>query len=40
MSIEINKLDKFFFIGIAGTGMSALAQYLAGMGKRVAGSDR
>ena len=40
MSIEINKLENIFFIGVAGTGMSALAQYLAGMGKRVAGSDR
>ena len=29
-----------FFIGIAGTGMSAIAQYLAGNGKEVAGSDR
>lgn len=29
-----------FFIGIAGTGMSAIAQYLQGIGKRVSGSDR
>lgn len=29
-----------FFIGIAGTGMSAIAQYLAGNGKEVSGSDR
>ncbi len=29
-----------FFIGIAGTGMSALAQYLQGIGKMVSGSDR
>lgn len=29
-----------FFIGVAGTGMSAIAQYLAGIGKTVAGSDR
>lgn len=29
-----------FFIGIAGTGMSALAQYLQGVGKTVSGSDR
>ncbi|HRO48425.1 Mur ligase domain-containing protein, partial [Agriterribacter sp.] len=40
MKVDINELDKIFFIGVAGTGMSALAQYLAGMGKRVAGSDR
>jgi len=29
-----------FFIGIAGSGMSALAQYLQWTGKRVSGSDR
>jgi UDP-N-acetylmuramate--alanine ligase len=29
-----------FFIGVAGTGMSALAQYLQGVGKNVSGSDR
>ena len=40
MKIDINSLDKVFFIGVAGTGMSALAQYLAGMGKQVSGSDR
>lgn len=32
--------NNIFFIGIAGTGMSALAQYLAGEGKQVSGSDR
>jgi len=31
---------NIFFIGIAGTGMSAIAQYLAGIGKNVSGSDR
>ncbi|HEY2348473.1 MAG TPA: Mur ligase domain-containing protein [Puia sp.] len=39
----ISGLDDFnnvFFIGIAGTGMSAIAQYLAGSGKQVSGSDR
>jgi UDP-N-acetylmuramate--alanine ligase len=39
----INSIDDFktvFFIGVAGTGMSALAQYLAGSGKKVGGSDR
>ncbi len=40
MKIDIDRLDKVFFIGVAGTGMSALAQYMAGMGKRVSGSDR
>jgi UDP-N-acetylmuramate--alanine ligase len=29
-----------FFIGIAGSGMSAIAQYLRGVGKNVSGSDR
>ena len=39
----INKIDDFenvFFIGVAGTGMSAIAQYLSGIGKKVSGSDR
>jgi UDP-N-acetylmuramate--alanine ligase len=29
-----------FFVGIAGVGMSAIAQYLKGIGKEVSGSDR
>jgi UDP-N-acetylmuramate--alanine ligase len=29
-----------FFIVVAGTGMSAFAQYLQGIGKNVSGSDR
>ncbi len=33
-------LNQPFFIGIAGSGMSALAQYLAMSGHRVSGSDR
>ncbi|MBC7848108.1 MAG: UDP-N-acetylmuramate--alanine ligase [Chitinophagaceae bacterium] len=37
-SIDLYK--KFFFIGVAGTGMSAIAQYLRGIGKEVSGSDR
>jgi len=39
----ISSLDNYqhiFFIGIAGSGMSALAQYLAGFGKTISGSDR
>ncbi|MBX3239825.1 MAG: UDP-N-acetylmuramate--alanine ligase [Chitinophagaceae bacterium] len=40
MSTDINTTDDIFFIGIAGTGMSALAQYLRGLGKKVSGSDR
>ena len=33
-------VKHFFFIGIAGTGMSAVAQYLRGIGNVVSGSDR
>lgn len=39
----VNGLSDFktvFFIGIAGAGMSAIAQWLAGNGKEVSGSDR
>lgn len=39
----ISSLSDFknpFFIGVAGSGMSALAQYLQGIGKNVSGSDR
>lgn len=36
----INDFQHVFFIGVAGTGMSALAQYLKGIGKEVSGSDR
>lgn len=39
----INTIEDFenvFFIGVAGTGMSAIAQYLSGIGKKVSGSDR
>jgi UDP-N-acetylmuramate--alanine ligase len=39
----IKKIEDFqnvFFIGVAGVGMSAIAQYLKGIGKEVSGSDR
>ena len=36
----INDFNHIFFIGVAGTGMSAIAQYLAGIGKNISGSDR
>ncbi|MBP3839587.1 MAG: UDP-N-acetylmuramate--alanine ligase, partial [Chryseobacterium sp.] len=32
--------QNVFFIGVAGVGMSAIAQYLTGIGKEVSGSDR
>jgi len=40
MISSIKDFNNPFFIGIAGSGMSALAQYLKGIGKNVAGSDR
>lgn len=40
MITSINGFRNIFFIGIAGSGMSALAQYLKGIGKNVSGSDR
>lgn len=40
MTITINEFRHPFFIGIAGSGMSALAQYLSETGKEVSGSDR
>jgi len=38
--MTINDFQNIFFIGVAGTGMSAIAQYLQGTGKNVSGSDR
>ena len=38
--MTINQFNNVFFIGVAGTGMSAIAQYLSGIGKQVSGSDR
>ncbi len=38
--MNIDKYNNFFFIGVAGTGMSAIAQYLSGIGKKISGSDR
>lgn len=40
MSNSIEDFQNIFFIGIAGSGMSALAQYLKGIDKNVSGSDR
>ena len=37
---SLENIDKIFFIGIAGAGMSAIAQYLQGIGKDISGSDR
>ena len=40
MITSLNDFQEPFFIGIAGSGMSALAQYVKGIGKNVSGSDR
>jgi len=40
MDFQLQSYNNFFFVGIAGTGMSAIAQYLKGIGKDVSGSDR
>jgi UDP-N-acetylmuramate--alanine ligase len=40
MVSSIHDFKRPFFIGIAGVGMSAIAQYLQGTGKTVSGSDR
>ena len=37
---SVSSFNNIFFIGVAGTGMSAIAQWLAGEGKTVSGSDR
>ncbi len=37
---NISDFRNVFFIGVAGVGMSAIAQYLKGIGKNVSGSDR
>lgn len=37
---DISDFKNIFFIGVAGVGMSAIAQYLKGIGKEVSGSDR
>jgi UDP-N-acetylmuramate--alanine ligase len=37
---SIHDFQRPFFIGVAGAGMSAIAQYLKGIGKDVSGSDR
>jgi UDP-N-acetylmuramate--alanine ligase len=37
---EVLHKQHFFFIGVGGAGMSAIAQYLSGIGKSVKGSDR
>lgn len=38
--ISLQSLQHIYFIGVAGSGMSAIAQYLSAIGKEVSGSDR
>ena len=40
MMSSIHDFKNVFFIGVAGVGISAIAQYLAGIEKNVSGSDR
>lgn len=40
MADRLKNLQHVFFIGVAGAGMSAIAQYLRGTGLKVSGSDR
>jgi UDP-N-acetylmuramate--alanine ligase len=40
MNIMTDNCHNWFFIGVAGSGMSALAQFLSGTGAIVSGSDR
>ncbi|MDP4264067.1 MAG: Mur ligase domain-containing protein [Bacteroidota bacterium] len=40
MISSVHEFKAPFFVGIAGSGMSAIAQYLKGTGKNVSGSDR
>ncbi|MFD2921470.1 UDP-N-acetylmuramate--L-alanine ligase [Terrimonas rubra] len=40
MNIDLSVVKQPFFIGVAGAGMSAIAQYLQGTGMQVSGSDR
>ena len=37
---DINKIERVYFLGIGGIGMSALARYFKYLGKQVAGYDR
>jgi UDP-N-acetylmuramate--alanine ligase len=40
MISSLDNIQNIFFIGVAGTGMSAIAQFLSGSGKIISGSDR
>ena len=38
--VSLNQIDRIYFIGIGGIGMSALARYFSFHGKKVSGYDR
>ena len=38
--IDLKKIEKIYFIGIGGIGMSALARYFKSQGKQVSGYDK
>lgn len=38
--LKVNQIQNFFFLGIGGIGMSALARYFKHLGKNVAGYDK
>lgn len=38
--MELTEMKSLYFVGVAGSGMSAIAQYMAGQGVSVSGSDR
>jgi UDP-N-acetylmuramate--alanine ligase len=38
--VNLNNIHNFYFVGIGGVGMSAIARYFASNGKKVAGYDK
>ena len=38
--MNLNQIQNFYFIGIGGIGMSAIARYFVSLGKNVAGYDK
>lgn len=40
MELDINSIQKIYFIGIGGIGMSAIARYMSALGKEIHGYDK
>jgi len=38
--VNLDNIHNFYFVGIGGVGMSAIARYFASNGKKVAGYDK